>query len=629
MTRYTLKILPEDRIVEAREGQDLLSALVDSGLPIVQGCGGRGVCGRCEVEIINPAIGLALACQTPVDRDMVVYVPPETRVGHSSLDLARVWELEPVSADPTLFKGSIRPEAPVRHVALNLEVPNLDDNISDLDRIETAMRVHLNLTRDVDITLSPETVRRLPSVLRESDWRVFATADLAIEHCAHIFDVRPAANGPTLLGIAIDCGTTTLAASLVDLEQGKPIASAGCLNPQVRYGADVISRIIYAAQPEGMSNLQAAVVKGICRLCDKLLESANVEGLDIKAVAVAGNTTMMHLLHGVDPASIRREPYVPAFSRFPTIGAGELGLPIHPDAPVYSLPGVASYVGADISAGVLASGLADSEELTAFVDLGTNGEIVVGSREWMICCSASAGPCFEGGGIIRGCPAISGAIDKVTISSEGELEYSVIGGGKPMGICGSGLVDLVACLLEIGVLDRQGKFVHGSSPRLRETDWGASYILAEAGATANGTDIFLTEPDVANFIRAKAAIYAGLETAFELAGAKMSDARRVLVAGGMGGGISPRSAKVVGLFPALSDDRFKAVGNTSLLGAQLALISKPNLRRCKIIADSMTNVDLSVEPSYTERYSAALFLPHTDLAKFTQHSTLNTQQDLS
>jgi uncharacterized 2Fe-2S/4Fe-4S cluster protein (DUF4445 family) len=428
-------------------------------------------------------------------------------------------------------------------------------------------------------------------------------------------------------GAAVDIGTTTVTVWLVDLESGEVVAQASDYNGQIARGEDVISRIIYARKPENLVELQGLVVGTINRLLVAACKQVNARPDEVFKFTIAANPTMMHLLLSIPPDQIRLAPFIPAVNHTPTLTAGELGLASHPQALVDCLPGVASYVGADISAGVLSTGMDEVAELTLFIDVGTNGETVLGNADWLVTCACSAGPAFEGGGVEYGMRATAGAIEEVWISDETlEPAYRVIGreGEKPKGICGSGLLGLLAEMFVTGVVDKAGNLRVGRSPRIREGEHGFEYVVAWGSETAHGRDIAISKIDIDNLMRAKAAIYAGFTVMAQSVGVDLADVSQMLIGGSFGQYINVEKAVQIGLLPDLPAppgsaspwDRFRFLGNTSIRGAYRALLRRDVRAHLSEVAQTMTYLELSADNSFYDAFTSALFLPHTDVSQF-------------
>ena len=426
-------------------------------------------------------------------------------------------------------------------------------------------------------------------------------------------------------GIACDVGTTTIALNLVDLNTGKTITARSAYNNQIRCGTDIISRIIYAQKPGHLDELNRLVVGTINRLLDLAFTATNISRDEITSAVFSGNATMTHLLLGIDPKNIRLEPYVPAVKSVPLLSARELGIHIQPDAVIYFTPAVGSYVGGDITSGVLCTRLKGKRVgVELFIDVGTNGELVVMGEDWMIGCACSAGPAFEGVGIDSGMRASAGAIDGIQIDAvSSEVRFQVIGGGKPRGICGSGIIELVAELFKHGMIDRNGKFSDTvPQHRIRKENHRYCFVIASAGDSAAGKDITISEKDIANVMRAKAAIYSACALLLKNVGLADKDIGKVYVAGGFGNHLNFEHAITIGMLPDIDLGKFEYLGNTSLQGARLALLSLEYRKELSKIAKGVTYIDLSSEPHYMDMYTAALFLPHTDIDLFPTVKTI-------
>jgi len=384
-------------------------------------------------------------------------------------------------------------------------------------------------------------------------------------------------------------------------------------NQQARYGEDVISRMIYACSRGGLSPIHGAVIKTVNTLIDTLVEKHGVEMSNLTALTAAGNTTMTHLFLGLEPCTIRLEPYIPTANFLPSASAAELNLHLHPNARVTCMPGVSSYVGGDITAGVLASGISNSAQISALIDIGTNGEIVIGNNEWLVCCSASAGPAFEGSGTKCGMRATRGAIQKVRIDSD-KIHYETIGASKARGICGSGLIDAIAELFRNRIIDPSGKFPPDlAHPRVRENEDDMEFVIASGDETETGKSVVITESDISNLIKSKGAILAAMRLLLNSVGMSFEDLERILVAGGFGNYLDVEKAIFIGLLPDLPPERITFIGNSSLTGARMALLSRHAQARAKTLARQMTYFELSVDPKFYDEFVAALFLPHTDM----------------
>ncbi|MFZ5884759.1 MAG: ASKHA domain-containing protein [Chloroflexota bacterium] len=605
-----------------------------AGIDIGQPCGGQGRCGRCAVQVTEGQVrrrstlrlseadvaqGYALACQTVVEGDAAIYVPPQEKI-------ERRLTTDRVVAEVTVPEDYEYPfSQTVRRVHLTLTPPSMDDQTDDWARLQTAFRLQ---RRFETVTCSLPLLRTIGSTLRAGDWNVTAIVEISrpSDHqTIRLIDLRPGHEDEysPLWGAAIDIGTTTVTLWLVDLVTGQVKAQVAEYNGQIARGEDVISRIIYASKNGGADELRQRVLDTINELLERAckrvkLPQGKVTPDQIVKATIAGNTTMMHLFLGIPAASIRLSPFIPAVNHPPALTGREVGLNVNPEAAVDCLPGVASYVGADITAGVLSSGLDSAENVTLFLDVGTNGETVLGNRDWLVTCACSAGPAFEGAGVVNGMRATTGAIEEVWINSDTlEPTYRVIGGGKPKGICGSGLIALLSEAFLTGVIDKGGNVkLDAPSPRVREGAHGGEYVVAWGKETESGEDIVLTRVDIDNLLRAKAAIYAGFTVLAENVGIPLESVDKVLVGGSFGKYINVEKAVQIGLLPDMEWSRFEFLGNTSVKGAYLALLDWRKRERISEIAKRMTYIELSADNSFYEAFTSALFLPHTDLNKF-------------
>jgi len=612
----------------------LTDAAHSAGIDIGQPCGGQGRCGRCAVLVRAGNVrrrstlrlsaadveqGYALACQSVVEGDVQIHVPAQEKI-ERRLTTDRVVAEVTVPADYNYDTAQ-----PVRRIHVTLSPPSMDDQTDDWARLETALRLQHAIE---GVELSLPLLQKLGSTIRAGDWRVtliIEQSQAAGMQVVRLIDIRPGHEDEysPLWGIAVDIGTTTVSLWLVDLITGQVRAQVAEYNGQIARGEDVVSRIIFASKNGGDQELRQRVLDTLNQLletaCSRVkLPHGKVTPEQVVKAAIAGNSTMIHLLLGIPAGSIRLSPFVTAVNHPPLIPAREIGLKIDPDALVDCLPGVASYVGADITAGVLASGVDEVEQVTLFLDVGTNGETVLGERDWLVTCACSAGPAFEGAGVVNGMRATQGAIEEVWINGDTlEPSIRVIGGGKPKGLCGSGLISLLSEAFLTGVLDKAGNInLTLDSPRVRAGERGGEYVVCWGAETATGTDIVLTRVDVDNLLRAKAAIYAGFTVLADTVGVRLEDVARVLVGGSFGKYINVEKAIQIGLLPDMEWSRFEFLGNTSVRGAYLALLDRRKRERLTEIARRMTYIELSADNSFYEAFTSALFLPHTDLHRF-------------
>lgn len=626
--KKTIRFLPYNIEVDVEEGENLLRAAMEAGVHINASCGGEGVCGKCRVILEQGELdsqrgavqseedwqlGYRLACQSHVVSDIVVRIPPESVLDRRVLRLKpKKARLRPLPFDIAELRATGRYNPAFQKKFVQLPPPTLADNVCDLRRLREGLRRQHGLD---NITVDFFLLRTLAQVLRDSDFAVTAVLDFAQRRSRkpRLIHLEPGDTTDRHYAIAIDIGTTTVWGQLLELSAGQVIGEAAEYNAQLSYGEDVISRIVYAQKPEGLEKMHLLVVSTINKIIQTLVKKHRIAAAEISHLTVAGNTTMTHLFLRLDPKYIRLAPYTPTVCSVPPVRAGDLGLQVAEHVFVYCLSSVSSYVGGDIVAGVLGSGLYQESKLTLYIDIGTNGEIVVGNQEWMACAACSAGPAFEGGGIRFGMRATQGAIEDVSINpATAEPMLITIGMVKPKGICGSGLINILAALMETGLIDPNGKFRDDlDTPRIRMGDSGREYVLAWASDTQINQDLVLSEVDIDNLMRAKGAMYAGYLTLLENIGLTVQDVEQVILAGAFGNFINIENAITIGLLPDLPLDRFHFVGNGSLLGAACVAFSRDMLEEERRVALTMTNFELSETPGFMDQYVAALFLPHT------------------
>lgn len=613
--------------VKVNTGTLLSDAAREAGVDIGQPCGGQGRCGRCVVQIVNGNIrrrstlrlssqaideGYALACQSVVEGDAFIFVPLQEKI-ERTLTTDRVAAEVSVPLDYDVSNSQT-----FKRIPLTLNPPSMDDQTDDWSRLQTALRTQADI-KQMRISLS--NLRIIGKTLRDCDWQVTAIVEIdPAGGPAQLIDLLPChfKEDDPLWGVAIDIGTTTVSLWIVDLVTGKVKEQVAEYNGQIARGEDIISRIIFASKDGGENEMRERVLDTIDDLLIKACKRLNTRPAEIVKATIAGNSTMIHLLLGIPAASIRLSPFVTAINHIPPMTAREIGLHIHPEAKVDCLPGVASYVGADITAGVLSSGLDTSDKMTLFIDVGTNGEIVLGNRDLQLTCACSAGPAFEGAGVVNGMRAANGAIEEVWIDGTTyEPAYRVIGNGKPKGICGSGLISLLSEAFLTGVVDRAGN-VNLSLPtsRVREGAHGAEYVVAWGAETDSGEDIVLSRVDIDNLLRAKAAIYAGFSVLADQVGIPLETVAKVQVGGSFGKYINVEKAVQIGLLPDLDWSHFEFLGNTAIKGAYLALLDWRKRQQIAEIANRMTYIELSADNTFYEAFTSALFLPHTNMSKF-------------
>ncbi len=634
MEESTIHFLPEDIKIKAVKGDNLLDTAARAGIYINAFCGGNGVCGKCKIKIIEgraptvqasplsaaeKASGLQLACNSTVNGDLTVMIPAKMK-GDGTGIKRRPKTTRAISAhnlDSLVGQWDIDP--PVEKRFLRLGPPTTEDNVPDLQRLMRAIKKGCSDCEEPTYD-HPALLQELPFILRQANWEVtvIMLRGKRAEEPDRIIAVEPGDTTNQFYGIALDIGTTTLGGILLDLNSGEILAEASCYNSQISHGEDVISRIIYAQRPGGLQTLQTKVVESINKIIATICAQKDIAARDITYIMAAGNTVMSHLLLGLNPKFIREAPYVPTCNQMPLTRASALGIDAHPSVRLFLYPSVASYVGGDITSGVHACQMHKNEALTLFIDIGTNGEIVVGNSDWMICAACSAGPAFEGGGIRHGMRASAGAIENFHIDPD-TLDPMIITieHSKPRGICGSGLISIVAELLSAGVIDQQGKFNrHLNHPRIREGIDNYEYVLAWAADTLTGEDLVITEVDLDNLIRAKGAMFAGYISLLESVGMGFDDLERIILAGNFGAYIDLERAITIGLLPDIKRERFHYLGNASLMGARISLTDHKRFRERGMVSSIMTNMELSENPQFMNHYMASLFLPHTNMDFF-------------
>ncbi len=597
--------LPSGRTIEVPAGTTIYKAAVEAGAELNSVCGGKGKCGKCRVQVhgkyeldhIHPLSpeelesGSFLACATRVGGDVRVFIPDTSTAGKGQI--------------LTSCKAACRhPDPPLRKAVLELPAPTLNDNLADLERVMRALRSK----RLVEPHLDRGVLQDLPTTVRRKDWRV-TSSFMRCGGCSRMVRIEPGDTSETNYGLAIDIGTTTVVVQLLNLWNGKAIRTAAAYNRQISCGEDVISRIDYAAEG-GLGTLRRLVLETIGMLvADVCVE---VPAQQVTSACVAGNTTMVHLFLGLDPSNIKLDPYIPVTNAPPPLTARDTGIGIHPEAPVIIVPGRSGYVGGDITADVVASGMQRRKELSLLIDVGTNGEVVLGNDQWLVGCSCSAGPAFEGGEVRFGMRAAEGAIERASVSDNLWLNYCTIGGARARGICGSGLIDLISGLFVKGALDKAGRFRGVLPQRIRPGTEGKEFIVAPSSETAAGKPIVLTEADIRNIIRTKASLYAAAAVLVQSVGHALQDVHKVYICGGFGNYLDTEKAIAIGLLPDLPRKRFRFMGNGALAGAALCVLSRRSAAEASSVANRMTYLELSVNAQFMSEFTSALFLPHTD-----------------
>jgi len=634
MTTHKIKFLPYETEIEIENGDTVIRAALEAGVHVNASCGGEGVCGKCRVLIEDGVVeggiseklseedqknGYRLACQAIVKSDLVVRIPIESAIDPGVLKLQasprRTAHIREMNFEELKEKGLF--VAPVEKKYLELPEPTLQDNLPDITRLISYLKLKHDEHR-IEVDLS--VIRKLPDVIREDDFKVTATLVRPVRDVGktRLINVQPGDRTNNSYAIAMDIGTTTIYGRIIDLISGAVLAEHGEFNSQISYGEDVISRIVYAEKPGGLEKLNQVVMKTINKILNKIVKNSGVDPEDISTITVAGNTTMTQLLVAVNPRFIRRAPYVPAATLYPPMKATDLGMDLGSHVTALIYPAVSSYVGGDIVAGVMGSGIYRTDELTLYLDVGTNAEIVIGNQDWLACAACSAGPAFEGGGLKFGMRASKGAIEDFSIDPVTlEPMLITIGNVRPKGICGSGLIIMVATLFEMGIINNLGKFDRDlDTPRIRQDEGIYEYVLAWKDDTQIDRDVTLTEIDIENLIRAKGAIYSGCMTLLTEVGMGIEDIEKIILAGGFGSYVDLEKAMTIGLLPEMDSEKVIFIGNGSLMGAKMSSLTNRIRRDVVEVTKKMTNFELSDTPSYMDNYVAALFLPHTDMNKF-------------
>jgi len=621
--------------ISANAGEKLLDVARKANVAIDAPCSGNGVCGKCRVRLVSGYLdapinrhisneeyeaGWRLACLAQISGDAEIEVPDIASAYRSRMKMADLSSPEEIAIFEDLHRqleeAGISFGSDLSFLSLDLPEPSLEDTMPDNERLLRAVEEATGVAQ-ASIMLPYWVLRELGQTLRESGFRVKCVISRDNDRIL-IRDVLPQDSKEPLVGFALDLGTTSLAGVLVDLETGKILAKASGGNGQIRYGADVINRIIESDREGGRKRLQDAVIKeSIIPMLAFMYRTANINPRRIYRMVLAGNTTMNHLLLGLYADPIRMEPFVPSFFHTDHLFVRDIQLKMNPLAELIVAPNIGSYVGGDITAGALVSMIWNNPEMSLFIDLGTNGELVFGNSEFLMSCACSAGPAFEGGDISCGMRATDGAVEACTIDKETmEPTMTVVGGVAPAGICGSGIIDIIAELFRCGIINGKGKFVREGARVLHDEHGMGSYVLAWKKDTGGVKDVVINEVDIDNFIRAKGAIFSATQTMLRSLGFDTSVIERVYVAGGIGSGINMRNAVTIGMFPDIPLENFHYIGNSSQAGAYAMLLSSQAREKVFELGRSMTYLELSNEPGYMDEFVAACFLPHTDAGLF-------------
>ena len=620
--------------IECNAGDNLLELARRANVAIDAPCSGNGSCGKCRVKLVEGKLetipsrhitdeeynaGWRLSCNSKVVGDCTVFVPDIASAYQSRMKTADLSSPKEIAifedAQANLKASGIQFTNNFRCVVVSMAEPTLDDTMPDNERFTWALQAELGVEK---ISIPYTVMVKLASTLRQNNWTVAVKGEMQGDTFLCMEICNP--DDTAIVGCAIDIGTTTVTMVLTDLTTGKLLAKGSSGNGQIRYGADVINRIIEQGKDDGKKKLQDAIIKEtLTPIIANLCKTAGISARSILRLCVAANTTMNHLFVGVDAESVRMEPYIPSFFGWEGLLAGDLKLPANPLAPVLIAPNIGSYVGGDITAGTLAAGFWNRDEMSLFIDLGTNGELVFGNRDFMMSCACSAGPAFEGGDISCGMRATDGAIEACTIDcATMEPTLTIVGdaGQKPVGICGSGIIDIISELFRCGIINARGQFSREGERVKRDQHGMGRYVLATAQESETGREISINEVDIDNFIRAKGAIFSAIDTLLNAVDMTVDCIDRVYVAGGIGSGINMKNSVNIGMLPDVELEKYQYIGNSSLTGAYAMVMSDEANAKCAELGANMTYLELSTHPGYMDNFVAACFLPHTDSRLF-------------
>ena len=621
-------------VIECNAGDNLLELARRGNVAIDAPCSGNGSCGKCRVKLVEGELetipsrhitaeeyeaGWRLSCNCKVLTDCVVFVPDIASAYQSRMKTADLSSPKEIAifeeCQANLRESGIEFVNSFRSVVVEMDEPTLDDTMPDNERLTWAIQSALGV-ENVKIPFCVMT--KLAATLRLFHFKVCVKGELQGDTflCMEVCDPADTA----IVGCAIDICTTTVTMVQADLQTGKLLAKGSSGNGQIRYGADVINRIIEQGKNGGKKKLQDAIVKEtLVPIIANLCKTAGISARSILRLCVAANTTMNHLFVGVDAESVRMEPYIPSFFAWEGMLAGDLKLPANPLAPILIAPNIGSYVGGDITAGTLAAGLWDRDEMSLFIDLGTNGELVFGNRDFMMSCACSAGPAFEGGDISCGMRATDGAIEACEIDKDTmEPTLTIVGdkGQKPVGICGSGIIDIISELFRCSIINAKGLFSREGDRVKRDAHGMGRYVLASAEESETGREIAINEVDIDNFIRAKGAIFSAIDTLLTSVDMTPECIDKVYVAGGIGSGINMKNSVNIGMLPDVELEKYQYIGNSSLTGAYAMVMSDEANAKCTELGANMTYLELSTYPGYMDSFVAACFLPHTNSSLF-------------
>lgn len=607
--QYTVRIHEKERVMETKadEGTNLLDFLRDNKVLLETPCGGKGTCGKCAVRAAGLGIamdeseksllgleksgkGYRLSCRNRITSDLDIYLDESA---DTKASITTAGKKRDILRNPIIKKQYVE-----------LAVPTLDDQLPDFERLAAASGKQLEIT---DFTL----LQDIAGLLRSSEFKV-----TIVSMGEKLMAVEKGDTTKSLFGTAFDIGTTTVAAYLYDLNTGDCKAVSSMLNPQKRFGADVIARISYTMHSEEKrKEMQDLIVGCINDLISQLTLKAGITHDDIYAAVFTGNTTMLHLLMGIEASNMAVAPFIPSTTKLQFFDSKALGLAINKHGTGVAFPCVSAYVGGDTVAAILSSGMYEEEDISLLVDIGTNGEIVLGGKEWLLSCSTAAGPAFEGANIRNGVGGVTGAID--TVGEGPEFKFTTIGNAAPIGICGSGIVDAIARLLDAGMIDETGRLAdeeeakqpgRDMNDRIMTVDGVREFVINKKDES-NGMEkrIVITQKDIRELQNAKAAIAAGIETLIRISGREADMVKKVYLAGGFGSSINISSAIKIGLFPRSLENKIEAIGNASGAGAAEGLLSLEMLGFTEKLKEKVKYIELSASADFTEKYIDNMF----------------------
>lgn len=622
MAEYTVMFYPQALSVRVEEGTTLLEASTKCNISLNNLCGGDEICGRCKMIVKSGDVsgdgtstlnreeilaGYVLACAVKITSDLIVEIPKEVWAKEKVIANKDAKRFSDLQADESTLEKRYQSKPIVIKIYMESEEPELASVSSDHRIICDEVRKKLKVE---SMQTGLKILQNVPKVLRNNNFRVTVTVGLR-RQIAEIMDLEAGNTADKNFMVIVDVGTSTIVAHLVNANTTETLDAKACFNSQGVYGREVTGRMI-RAEKLGVEELQRLLVEDINKLVEGLCQANDVDLKHITAIVCAGNTIITHFLLGLPTDNIRRYPYIPVSLIPPPLRAAEIGLAINPRGLVYALPGISGWVGSDLTAGILATDMHHNEKLTLLVDIGTNGEIILGNREWLIASSASAGPALEGASVECGMRAESGAIEKVFIN-DGDIAYRTIQDKPAVGLCGSGIIDMISVLLELKIIDRSGKFIPGSHDAIVYRNGLPHFILVDSKNDRSKKSVFFTEKDLENVIVAKAAIFAAIKILLNRLELSYDEIDKIYLAGAFGSYLDIDSAINIGLIPPLPKEKVEFVGNTSMKGAKLAAFYQEAFHEIDKIRSNTTYYDLMGADDYVDEFRKAMFLPHTDI----------------